>query len=154
ERVRDGTTDLIGLVALPRQDYDVVRSGDGEGAGNGVVPIRDALVRRAMHAGLDVIDDTIGIFGSRIVARHDRMIREPLGDRAHLRTLAAVAITTAPEDHDQPALREGPNGREGALERVGRVRVVAKHRRPLVDALEPTGDLRERREAARDLVVR
>ena len=88
-----------------------------------------SLVIVAAHAALDVVEDRVRIFGARIVARDDREVRAALGDRAHERPLAPVAVAAAAEDDDQLAPRERAHRRERALERIRRVRVVAQHRR-------------------------
>ena len=100
--------------------------------------------------GFDVVDDAVRVLGPRIVARHDREIREPLGDSAHHRPLAAISVTAAAEHHDQSTLREWTHGEQSALECVGRVSVIAKDGRALVDTFEATGYLREGREALGD----
>jgi hypothetical protein len=118
------------------------------------VAVRDALVVRAAHPLLDVIDDAVGVLRPRVVARDDHVVREPLCDRAHLRPLAAVAVAAAAERDDEPPLRERSHGHERALERVRRVRIIAKHRRSLVDTLQTARYLWKRGESPRDLVVR
>src|SRR5688572_10938122 len=53
---------LIGLVTLAREDDDVVRTGELQRARNGRAAVLDALVR-LRHAGFDVIEDALRIFG-------------------------------------------------------------------------------------------
>ena len=71
---------------------------------DGRATVFDPLVIRSLHARFDVVENSLGIFGARIVARHDREIGLSLGDAAHLRTLALVAIAAAAE-HDDQSLR-------------------------------------------------
>ena len=66
-------------------------------------PVGDPEVRDAAHALLDVVDDRAGILGARIVGGHDRQIGALRGDPAHDRPLAAVAVATAAEHHDEPS---------------------------------------------------
>ena len=49
-------------------------------------------------------------------------------DGAHLPSLAAVPVTTTPEDDDEPTARGGTHRTERAVERVRRVRVIAQDR--------------------------
>src|SRR5690242_12201963 len=104
-----------------------------------------------MHSLLDVIEDTFGILRARIVARDDDSIREALRDLTHCRTLPAIAIATAAEDRDQLPTNERTHRGEGALERVGSMRIVAKHRRRFVEQLETSRHLRQAREALGNL---
>src|SRR5262249_33691020 len=94
------------------------------------------------------------ILGARVVTGHDRVIGQPLGDPAHLRPLATIAIATASEHHDQPTLRKWPHGHERTLECIARVGVAAQYSRTLVDPLETTRNLTQVREHARDVTGR
>ena len=109
-------------------------AGDRRARARWLVPVLDALVVRAAHAGLDVIDDAVGILRARVVARHDREVRAPLGDaRPSAGRLPRSRSPPQPNTTMSRLAREWPHRLERALERVGRVRVVAQHRRPLVD---------------------
>ena len=51
----------------------------------------------------NVGDDGVAVFGARVVVGDDDLIGESLGDRAHQRPLARIAIAAAAEDADQLA---------------------------------------------------
>ena len=55
------------------------------------------------EAGEDLRDDRVAVFAARIVVGDDDAIGQRLGDRAHLRTLARVALAAAAEHADQRA---------------------------------------------------
>jgi hypothetical protein len=59
-----------------------------------------------------------------------------LGDRRHLRTLAAIALAAAAEHAQQPCLHVRAQRFQRLLERVGRVRVIDHHQRLAVFAAE------------------
>ena len=93
-------------------------------------------MRRAVHAGLDVVENALGILGARIVARGDGDVRALHGNASHLGALPAIAVAAAAEDDDQPARGEGSHRIDRALESIGRMRVVAEHDGPAVDDLD------------------
>src|SRR5688500_3743930 len=113
--------------------------------------VLDALVPLP-HSRLDLIENTLGVLGPGIVAGEDHLIGQALGDAAHDGPLATIAIATAAEYDGQATLDEGSHRVQCALERVGRVRVVAKDGRMLEDYFQPTRDLWERYEATGDLI--
>ena len=61
-------------------------------------------VRRS-EAGDDLGDDGVAVFAARVVVGDDHEVGSALGDRRHLRTLAAVAFAAAAEHADQPPAR-------------------------------------------------
>ena len=76
------------------------------------------------HAGHDLLEDRPRILGARIVVgEHDR-VGELLGDRAHLRTLAGVAIAATAEHAVQATARMRARRIEKLGERVRGVGVV------------------------------
>ena len=104
-----------------------------ERARDRVAPVLDALVRsrRCIPASMSSrIRSGSSVRGLSLVTIATSAPRSAM--RAHLGPLAAVAVAAAAEDDDQPPRRERTHGGERALERVGRVRVVAQHRRALV----------------------
>ena len=94
---------------------------------------------------LDLCRDCLRVFAAWIVGRNDHAIGQCTCDASHLRSLAAVTITTAAEDDDHAPRGEGPHGTQHVVERVRRVRVVDDHAEGLVrgDDLEPSGHTRE-----------
>ena len=94
---------LVVLVSLPRQHDDVLGTRDVERPRDRRTPILDPLVVLTLHAAFDVVENCLRVFGARIVARDDHDVRLRLGNGAHLRSLAAVAIAAAAEDDDQTA---------------------------------------------------
>ena len=86
-------------------------------------PLSRAACRAVMPA-LDLFDDAVRILAARVVRRHDDEVAQPAGDRAHQRTLRAIAIAAAAEHRDQPAARQRPRRLEQVAQRVVGVRVV------------------------------
>ena len=136
---------LTGLVALACDDDDVAGARKVERGGDrgpsvalledlGAVPRAGALEHRGA--------DRAGCSRARVVVGHDDHVGEPRGELAHERPLAGVAVAAGAEDHDQPAVRERAQAREGGLDGVGLVRVVDDDRERLarVDPLEPARD--------------
>lgn len=91
---------------------------------------------------------------ARIVVGDDDMIGVPGRDLAHDRPLARVAVAAGAEDHDELALRVGPERLQRLGERIGLVRVVDENRRAVVlaDKLQPALRALEIFEAAEHLV--
>jgi hypothetical protein len=90
---------------------------------------------RWRHAGEDLFDDRSRVLAARVVARHDDNVGQPLGDRAHQRTLGRIAIATAAEHADELSatrLSDRTQRRKRFLERVGRVRIVDHDKRFVV----------------------
>src|SRR4029078_4600024 len=106
ERIFRDATHLIGLVALAREDDDIVAARDRERALDRRLTIHDALVRPA-HPGFDVVEDLLRVLGAWIVARHDREVRAAFRDGTHLRAFPLVAIADTDEHHDAPPARNG-----------------------------------------------
>ena len=102
--------------------------------------------------GEDGAADRGGVLAARIVVGDDDDVGELLGDRAHLRPLAGIAVAAAAEHHDELAGAMGAQRGERVLERVGRVRVIDDDRRAV--GMRPTRSIRpgapvQRRAAAR-----
>src|SRR5215218_2917826 len=113
------------LVALARDDDDVARPGERDGALDRGVAVDDRLGgATVLDPGEDLVDDRRRVLGARVVRRDDRLVGQARGDLAHLRALAAVAVAAAAEDAEQAAGRQRARRREHVLQRVGRVRVV------------------------------
>src|SRR6476619_8526181 len=97
---------LVRLVTLARDQHDVVRAGLADRARDrrGTIAFDPHRMRRreAVH---DLRDDGIAVFVARIVVGDDHDVGVALGDRRHLRTLAAVALAATTEDAHQPTAR-------------------------------------------------
>ena len=130
ERQFGRAADLIGLVPLPGQDdRRRAASRSRARARSPRVDPRSARDCRVRHPRFDVVENRLGILGARIVARHDRDVRLRLGDRAHLGTLAAVAIAAASKDDDQP-FRARTDARHRARARARRACARSRAARP------------------------
>src|SRR6266545_441780 len=138
-----GADDLVGLVSLAGDDEQVTgacprqRAADGSfSVGNYLMPVER---RTPGDARDDVGDDGLGALGAGVVGRDPDVVGEARGNGSHQRPLAAVTVTTAPEDHPEPAARpdELTPRLERPLERVRRVGVVHHHEESLagLDAL-------------------
>ena len=105
------------------------RQSDGALDGARTIALdQDAL--RLLQARDDAGDDGIAVLGARVVVGHDDDIGETLGDLAHHRTLARVAIAAAAEHTDQLAGAMTAGGAQRLLERVRRMCVVDDGERP------------------------
>src|SRR6185312_5104390 len=142
EWIRSGAANLIRLVPFPREQNDVAVLCHLDRAPDRTQPIRNAFVPSAVHPGLDVIDDGVGILGARVVACNYSAIGVALGNLSHQRTLTFVTIAATPEDDNQLSPGEGASGFQAALESVRSMSVVAQHRRPARDYLQPARHLR------------
>src|SRR5262249_30086784 len=89
-----------------------------------------------LHAYQDLVDDGVRPFRARIVRRDPHAIGEARRDLTHDRPLAAIAIAAAAaaEDAAEPAAGQLACGRQHALERVGRMRVVDDDQERLASA--------------------
>ncbi len=70
-------------------------------ADRGVAIALDGGAFALTHAAEDLRDDVVAVFAARIVVGDDDAIGETLGDRAHLRTLALIALAARTEHADQ-----------------------------------------------------
>ena len=95
------------------------RAGFALGAAAAVVVVAGTWSVSAGGTGHDLSPST----ETSSPAPHDD-VRELLGDRAHLRSLAGVTVAAAPEHAVQATACMGAGGLEDLGERVGRVRVV------------------------------
>ena len=75
-------------------------------------------------AGNDGVDDRPRSLRPRVVRRHDHAICHLRRYRAHLRTLACIAITAAPEHHEDGPVGDLAGRAEDLGQAVGRVGVV------------------------------
>ena len=107
------------------------------------------------EARLEIVQDSFGALGARVVRREDDDVRVAGHRLRHRGPLGAIAIATRSEQDDQPSFPELPYGAQHSLERgrgVGEVdhdgeRLGADHFQParhLAGPLEPRDDLVER----------
>ncbi len=149
--------DLVVLVALARDQQHVAgpRRGGRQANRRAPVDLRVVAARgpselghrqlrrvRAADTVEDHVDDRRRILRARVVRRDDRQVGVARRDLAHDRALAAIAIAAAAEHHDQALVHHRAHRRDGALQPVGRVRVVdhAQHAAIVGDPLQPTRD--------------
>src|SRR5215467_11145338 len=90
-----GADDLIGLMALARDDDHIAGAGPGQRALDGSFPVGNCLMRRepARDARHDVGDDRLRRLAPRIIGGDPHVIGEARGDLTHARPFAAIAIT-------------------------------------------------------------
>src|SRR5688500_8773423 len=127
---------LVVLVAFAGHENHVARVRTCDRGTYGLRAIgRDGARRR--EAFEYVGDDPVRVFGARVIAGDDHLVREPARDASHERTFAPVAIAAAAEDADElaaalaaPRAIAFRGGHESAkrpqhvLERIRRMRVV------------------------------
>ena len=132
---------LTGLVSLAGDDHDVAGPGQPQRGLDGRPPV--ALLDHLGAAPPGAVEhrgpDRRRLLGAGVVVGDDDEVGEPGRDLAHDRPLAGVAVTAGPEDDQQPAAGERPQGLEGGLDGIRLVGVVDddRERLPGVDALEP-----------------
>src|SRR6185436_11350414 len=102
------------------------------------------------HPCLYVVDDCVGVFGSRVVASNYSAIRAAFGDLAHQRPLPLVPVSAAAENNYQLAASEGAGSLQAPLERIGGMRVISQYRWTRRDDLQPARDLRDIAESFSD----
>src|SRR5919201_4409128 len=96
--VQDVTAhNLVGLVALPRDEHGVAGPGPAQGVGDGAAPIGLGHVACRLHPGSpdaddDLVDDGFGAFRAWIVRGDPHPVAEARGDVPHEWALAAVTI--------------------------------------------------------------
>ncbi len=100
---RSPADELVVLVALAGDQHDVAGDRGVDGRGDR----RRAIVQHLRapwlgEPGEDVRDDALRILAARIVVGDEERVGERLGDPAHLRALAAVALAAAAEHAQQP----------------------------------------------------
>jgi hypothetical protein len=79
---------------------------------------RPGTSRASGRAAQDLAADRGGILAARIVVGDDRQVRQPRRHRAHLRTLADVAVAARAEHNDQPPVGMRPQRGDRRLDRV------------------------------------
>jgi len=127
-------------------DIARVRHADRQRDRRGAVTL-DRGERRAREARDDLRDDRVAVLAARVVVGDDDAVGERLGDRAHLRALARIALAAATEHADEAAAAVRAQARQRLLERVGGVRVVdhdqgqsAAVRRHAAETIHASGD--------------
>ena len=95
-------------MALSGQEHAVSGASQIEAELDGLATVcatEERLVRfcpSGFSPGRDLRDDGIRVFEPRILARNHAYISEPSGDRSLQRSLLDIALTSAPENHNQP----------------------------------------------------
>ena len=114
------------------------------------------VVHAVAESGGDVVQNRVRILRARVIVGHEHDVRELIRHAAHLRALGGVAVAAAPEHGDDVRRARPPDARDGAPQRVRRVRVVHDHREglALVHELHAPGDGLHRLHARGDDVQR
>src|SRR5258705_14010536 len=87
-----GPRPLVGRVSLPRQEERVSQACELERLPDGGTPVRHAIVWAGPHAGLDLIEDPLGVLRPWVVGGGDGDVGEPRRGGTHRSSLAAVAV--------------------------------------------------------------
>src|SRR5688500_7084546 len=100
--------DLIRFVAFARDKNEVAATRHFQSLLAGFAPIGfdDAFGIATAHSGQNSFNNFLWVFRARVVAGDNTNVRQARGDKAHLRTLGAVAVAAAAEDSNQAARRE------------------------------------------------
>ena len=114
-------------MSLARNQYDVARSGERNGAINGLGAIDNFFIAIRAKSFFDLRDDVARVFLARIIRRDDGVVSEAICHLRHQRTLLAVAIAAAAENGNQALRLQFTQSFENIPERVGRVRVIDEH---------------------------
>ncbi len=101
-------------------------------------------MRTGRHAAQNVVDDGLGLLAARVVAGHDHLVGTGLGNAAHQRALAGIAVAATAKHAPQlaAALRSQRAQRlQGLVQRIGGVGVIDGHQRRtgLADLLHAPG---------------
>ena len=121
-----GADDLIVLVALAGDQHGIARLAERDAPARSRARDRARSARAAGAARPLTMSATIASPSSvrGLSSVTITTIGEPLGDRAHQRTLARIAIAAAAEHADQLARAVPARGEQRLLQRVRRMRVV------------------------------
>ena len=139
-------------MALAGHQHHVVGAGHADRLGDRARAVaQDDRAGAVGEAGDDVGDDRVAILAARIVVGDDRDIGAALGDRRHLRALAAVALAAAAEHADQLAGGKRTQRAQRLFQRVRGVRVVDDHQRQPALAAEPAHAAIDRRQLRQGL---
>ena len=123
--------DLVGLVALARNQYDVTLVREHHRRAYGLRAVRNAQTarpgRNALH---DLVEDRFRVLRAGVVRREDRHRRLPRGYGPHLGALRTVAVAAAAAHHDELLLGTAylVDGLDDVLQGVGRMRIVDYNR--------------------------
>ena len=109
-------------MTLAGDDEHVTGAQGADRSSNGFRTVADLDALRAGKQDLGA--DGAGVLAARIVVGDIGDVGKLVGDGAHLRTLAAIAIAAAAEDDGEPFLRIGPQGGQHRAQRIGRMGVV------------------------------
>ena len=86
--------DLVGTAPFAGDQYDITGPGIRQGGLDGDLSVDlDPNLTRTSETGQQVVNDLIGILGSRAAERHDDAIGAVLGDLGKLAALGSVAVS-------------------------------------------------------------
>ena len=121
--------DLACFVALAGDDQHIACANHAHSVSDGLTTIRN--VDGAGRSRQDRGANGGGIFGTRIVVRHDDNVGVARGDVAHDGALASIAIAAATEHDDKATCRQRTQGGEHFFERIGLMRIIDEDWRAL-----------------------
>ncbi len=120
-------------MSLAGQQHHIIGRGCPDGLHDGARSIHLHVGTHGVgNAGQDLLDDSFGGLGARVVAGHDHVIGEVRGNAAHHGTLARIALAAATEQADQAAGTCGCHGAQRGQrprQRIGSMGVVHDHQR-------------------------
>ncbi|MDT4829024.1 hypothetical protein FQZ97_624320 [compost metagenome] len=124
---------LVGLVPLARQQHHVFGRRRPDGLHDGARAIHLHVgMRRFGNACQNLLDDSFGRFGARIVTGDNHVVGQVRRDAPHFRTLARIPLAAAAEQADQAAragLGDGAQCGQRPRQGIGSMRVVHHHQR-------------------------
>src|SRR6266478_4187688 len=118
---------LIIFVSLTRDQYNVSRSGECNGAVDRLGAINHFFIPIRTETFFDICDDRVWIFLARIVRSDDRVVSKAICYLRHHRALLPVAIAAATKNGNQTLRLEFPKSFQNVGERVGRMRVIDEY---------------------------
>ena len=121
---------LVILVALAGQQDQIAGLADRDGRLDRRCSISDHLqISADGNTGEHIVKDLLWILGAGVIGGQHQLISQPRCDSSHLRSLAAVTITSATKQANQAALSKGPAGQKRIFKAIGGVGVIHKHGR-------------------------
>src|SRR5258707_3573455 len=115
---------LVIFVPLARDQNNVVRPCQFNGAINGPSPIDNFFIMSRSESLFDLGDDRVRILFARIIRGNDGVISMAIHYFGHQRTFLPVAIATTTENRNQPMRLKLAQGLEHIPQGVGGMRVV------------------------------
>src|SRR6266550_3711668 len=115
---------LIILVSLARDQHNVARLCERNGATDGLGAIDNFLIPSRAKPFFDLGDDRARILFARIIGSNDRIVGMTVCYFSHQRALLAVTIAAAAKNDNQAMWLEFPKSLENISKRVGSVRII------------------------------